>query len=257
MPQPSADGPARLTSLRHRIATGNAGADLAQPPGEVAVTGPSASHPAQTASGPADRANNPTAGLRRTGPAGSWPWSLVLLPLAVLVLAGPGRSCPGPAGPGRTGLPWSCWPWPYWPWSCWPCPVPGYLVLLPLAVLVLLLALAVVALVLLALAVLVLRAALAGLVLLATLAGLVLLAHAELLLHSVLTLLDLLWMLLGLPLGLVLQIVELAHCGLRPRSSSLTAVSHGADACADSARPYPGRRPDTSVPRLSSPGPVS
>lgn len=79
------------------------------------------------------------------------------------------------------------------------------LILLPLAVLVLL-PLAVVALVLLALAALVLGAALAGLVLL---------AHAELLLYSVLTLLELVWMLLGHLLGLVLQVVELAHCGLR------------------------------------------
>jgi len=73
-----------------------------------------------------------------------------------------------------------------------------------------LLALAV--LVLLALAVLVLRTALAvvALVLLAAL------AHAELLLHSLLTLPDLLWMLLRQLLGLVLQVVELAHCGLRP-----------------------------------------
>jgi len=69
-----------------------------------------------------------------------------------------------------------------------------------------------VALALLALAVLVLRTALAvvALVLLAAL------AHAELLLHSLLTLLDLLWMLLRQLLGLVLQVVELAHCGLRP-----------------------------------------
>ena len=69
-----------------------------------------------------------------------------------------------------------------------------------------------VALALLALAVLVLRATLAvvALVLLAAL------AHAELLLHSLLTLLDLLWMLLRQLLGLVLQVVELAHCGLRP-----------------------------------------
>ncbi len=97
------------------------------------------------------------------------------------------------------------------------------LALLALAVLVLRATLAVVALavlvllalavlVLLALAVLVLRTALAvvALVLLAAL------AHAELLLHSLLTLLDLLWMLLRQLLGLVLQVVELAHCGLRP-----------------------------------------
>ena len=103
------------------------------------------------------------------------------------------------------------------------------LVLLPLVLLtvlvllagLVLLPLAVVALVLLALPVLVLRSALARLVLL---------AHAELLLRSVLTLLDLLWMLLRVLLGLVLQVVELAHCGLRPgrrlRRPSLTAPTH-------------------------------
>ena len=96
------------------------------------------------------------------------------------------------------------------------------LALLALAVLVLarpavlvlaLLALAALALVLLAALALVLLAALA-LVLLAALAGLVLLAHAELLLYNILTFLDLVRMLLGVLLGLVLQVVELAHCGL-------------------------------------------
>ena len=88
------------------------------------------------------------------------------------------------------------------------------LALLALPVLVLaLLALAALALVLLAALALVLLAALA-LVLLAALAGLVLLAHAELLLYNILTFLDLVRMLLGVLLGLVLQVVELAHCGL-------------------------------------------
>jgi hypothetical protein len=92
---------------------------------------------------------------------------------------------------------------------CPPIQPTGLVTRLLVSAVLVLLTLAVVALVLLALAVLVLRAALAAL------AGLVLLAHAELLLYSVLTLLDLLWMLLGHLLGLVLQVVKLAHCGLR------------------------------------------
>src|SRR5205823_4569789 len=55
--------------------------------------------------------------------------------------------------------------------------------------------------------------------------GLVLIADAELLLDGVLALLDLVWMLLRVLLGLVLDVVELAHCGLRPDRRLPTAVS--------------------------------
>src|SRR5271165_3150828 len=62
-----------------------------------------------------DGANNPTAGLRRTDPAGPagrtgpadylGPAAPARTGLAIRPgLAGPGRSCPGPAGLDRTGL---------------------------------------------------------------------------------------------------------------------------------------------------------
>ena len=120
---------------------------------------------------------------------------------------------------------WSCWPWPCWPcpyWSCCP-PWPTALVLLALAVLVLL-------------ALLSALLALPVLVLLSPwpcrywscwplLSALLPLAHAELLLYSVLTFLDLVWMLLPILFGLVLQVVEFAHCDPPSRWSSLTAVT--------------------------------
>jgi hypothetical protein len=72
--------------------------------------------------------------------------------------------------------------------------------------------------------------------------GLVLIAYAELPLDRVLALLDLVWMLLRVLLGLVLDVVELAHCGLRPDRRLPTAVSRlfTAPTFAGGPPPYPG-----------------
>jgi hypothetical protein len=74
---------------------------------------------------------------------------------------------------------------------------------------------------------------------------LVLLTNAEFPLDRVLPLLDLLWVLPGVLLGLVLQVVELAHYGLRPDCRLLTAVSRRRRSPA-ARRPTRAWPPDTS-----------
>ena len=131
------------------------------------------------------------------------------------------------------------------------------LVLLALPVLVLS-ALLTLALVLLALPVLVLSALLTvALVLLALalLSALLPLAHAELLLYSVLTFFDLVWMLLPVLFGLVLQVVEFAHCDPLSRWSSLTTVTVPTRCRRSDALPGSGGlNPGAQVNRLSSLG---